>query len=35
MLNNWGWALLAGGAALLIWYLLVSYNECTEKFTVL
>jgi len=35
MLNNWGWALLAGGAALLVWYLLVSYNECTEKFTVL
>ncbi|MCK9387530.1 MAG: YeeE/YedE family protein [Sulfuritalea sp.] len=35
MLGNWGWALLAGGAALLIWYILVSYNECTEKFTVL
>ena len=35
MLNNWGWAMLAGGAALLVWYLLVSYNECTEKFTVL
>ena len=35
MLNNWGWALLAGGAALLIWYALVRYNESTEKFTVL
>lgn len=35
MLGNWGWAMLAGGGALLVWYLLVSYNECTEKFTVL
>ncbi|MBI5920865.1 MAG: YeeE/YedE family protein [Betaproteobacteria bacterium] len=35
MLGNWGWALLVGLAALLAWYILVSYNECTEKFTVL
>lgn len=35
MLGNWGWALLAGGAGLLVWYALVRYNESTEKFTVL
>lgn len=35
MLGNWGWALLAGGVGLLVWYAFVRYNESTEKFTVL
>lgn len=35
MLGGWGWALLAGFGILLLWYLLVRYNESTEKFTVL
>ncbi|MBI4755601.1 MAG: YeeE/YedE family protein [Betaproteobacteria bacterium] len=35
MLPGWGWALLIGGGALLLWYALVRYNESTEKFTLL
>ena len=35
MLGGWGWALLISGAILLAWYLLVRYNESTEKFTVI
>ncbi|MEK7436323.1 MAG: YeeE/YedE thiosulfate transporter family protein [Pseudomonadota bacterium] len=35
MLGGWGWALLVGLGFLLLWYLLVRYNESTEKFTVL
>jgi len=35
MLDGWGWTYLACGAFLLLWYLLVRYNESTEKFTVI
>ena len=35
MLGSWGWTLLIGGSLLLFWYLLVRYNESTEKFTML
>jgi uncharacterized membrane protein YedE/YeeE len=35
MLGSWSWALLAGFGLLLLWYVLVRYNESTEKFTVL
>ena len=35
MLGGWEWAYLAGFGILLLWYLLVRYNESTEKFTVL
>ncbi len=35
MVGGWGWTLLISGAFLLAWYLLVRYNESTEKFTVL
>ena len=34
MLGGWGWTYLATGACLLLWYLLVRYNESTEKFTL-
>jgi uncharacterized membrane protein YedE/YeeE len=34
MFDGWGWTYLACGALLLLWYLLVRYNESTEKFTV-
>jgi uncharacterized membrane protein YedE/YeeE len=34
LLDGWGWTYLACGAVLLAWYLLVRYNESTEKFTV-
>lgn len=34
LLDGWGWTYLACGAGLLLWYLLVRYNESTEKFTV-
>lgn len=34
MFDGWGWALLASGAVLLLWYALVRYNESTEKFTM-
>ncbi|MBI1988289.1 MAG: hypothetical protein HYS65_00895, partial [Betaproteobacteria bacterium] len=35
MFDGWGWALLASGVVLLLWYALVRYNESTEKFTLL
>ena len=35
MLGGWGWALAAGFSLLLLWYLLVRYNESTEQFTIL
>lgn len=35
MFDGWGWALLASAAVLLLWYVLVRYNESTEKFTLL
>lgn len=35
MLGGWGWTFLISGALLLAWYLLVRYNESTEKFTVI
>jgi uncharacterized membrane protein YedE/YeeE len=34
LLGGWGWTYLVTGAFLLVWYLLVRYNESTEKFTV-
>ena len=34
MLDGWGWTLLVSGAMLLLWYVLVRYNESTGKFTV-
>ena len=34
LLDGWGWTYLAIGALLLLWYLLVRYNESSEKFTV-
>jgi len=34
MFDGWGWSYLATGALLLLWYLLVRYNESSEKFTV-
>ncbi len=33
--GGWGWLYLLSFAVLLLWYLLVRYNEATEKFTVL
>ncbi|TSA17917.1 MAG: hypothetical protein D4R74_02050 [Betaproteobacteria bacterium] len=35
MLGGWGWALLVGLGLLLLWYILIRYNESTEKFTIL
>ena len=35
MIGGWGPTLLAGGGLLLVWYVLVRYNESTEKFTLL
>ena len=35
MVGGWGWTFLISGTILLVWYLLVRYNESTEKFTVL
>jgi len=35
VLGGWGWLYLLRFAVLLVWYLLVRYNEETEKFTVL
>lgn len=35
MLGGWGWTFLVSGSILLVWYLLVRYNESTEKFTVI
>jgi hypothetical protein len=34
MLDGWGWTYLATGAFLLAWYLLVRYNESSERFTL-
>ena len=34
MLGGWGWALFASAVLVLLWYVLVRYNESTEKFTV-
>lgn len=33
--DGWGWALLAAGLVLALWYGLVRYNESTERFTLL
>jgi uncharacterized membrane protein YedE/YeeE len=35
MIGSWGWTLLIGGGLLLLWYMLVRYNESTERFTLL
>jgi hypothetical protein len=35
LLQGWGWVYLLSFALLAVWYLLVRYNEATEKFTVL
>ena len=35
MLGGWEWAFLVAFGILLLWYILVRYNESTEKFTVL
>jgi len=35
MLGSWEWAYMAGLGILLLWYVLVRYNESTERFTVL
>jgi uncharacterized membrane protein YedE/YeeE len=35
LLSGWGWAYGVGFGIMLVWYLLVRYNESTEKFTVL
>jgi uncharacterized membrane protein YedE/YeeE len=34
LLEGWGWTLVVSGAALLVWYLLVRYNETSSKFTL-
>lgn len=34
MLGGWGWAFLVSGGFLLAWYLLVRYNQTTERFTL-
>ena len=35
MLGGWSWTYVLSLGILLLWYLLVRYNESTEKFTVL
>ncbi len=35
MVGGWKWAFLVGFGFLLLWYILVRYNESSEKFTVL
>ncbi len=35
MLGGWGWTYLAAAGFLALWYLLVRYNESTERFTLL
>jgi hypothetical protein len=35
LLNSWSIPLLISLAVLIVWYLLVRYNEKTERFTVL
>ena len=34
LLQGWGWVYLITFVVLLAWYLLVQYNEKTERFTV-
>jgi len=34
MVGGWRFTLLVGGGLLLLWYVLVRYNESTEKFTL-
>lgn len=34
MVGGWRFALLVGGGLLFLWYVLVRYNESTEKFTL-
>lgn len=34
LLNGWGWTYLVTGSLLLLWYLLVRYNESSARFTV-
>lgn len=34
LLQGWGWIYLISFVVLLVWYLLVQYNEKTERFTV-
>ncbi|MEW5771675.1 MAG: YeeE/YedE thiosulfate transporter family protein [Pseudomonadota bacterium] len=34
MLGGWAWTYTCAGAFLLLWYLLVRYNESTERFTL-
>jgi uncharacterized membrane protein YedE/YeeE len=34
LFSGWGWAYAVGFGIMLVWYLLVRYNESTEKFTV-
>jgi uncharacterized protein len=34
MLDGWGGALAVSGALLLLWYVLVRYNESSGKFTL-
>lgn len=35
MFSSWGIAFLVSGGLLLLWYVLVRYNESTEKFTLM
>jgi len=35
MFSSWGTTFLLSGALLLLWYVLVRYNESTEKFTLM
>ncbi len=35
MFGNWGWSHLATFSVILVWFLLIRYNEKTEKFTVI
>jgi hypothetical protein len=35
MLGGWGGSLAIGAGLLLLWYVLVRYNETTEKFTLM
>jgi hypothetical protein len=34
MVGGWRFTLLVGGGLLLLWYVLVRYNESSEKFTL-
>jgi len=35
LLGGWGWTYALGFALLAVWYLLIRYNESTERFTIL